>query len=247
MLIASSSQMPARHGQAQRQPDGGDRGQHERARSLRLVSGSPRAGSRPRGPNSSASRAPRRRRQSVRHEFASSGFDLCTTGDSTTRPAGPRRSRVGDLGLGFGRVSSGSVDFLGGPRAAGPVRRPAAATSSRRSRAALRRGLVRRGRVDHPPGRRPVGALPDRRRRGGRRDRRRGPARAVEGVASSARCPCCWTSRRPPRSSRARRVTLPGRPRRRGPGLPARAPAGDVPDPQGRGPPARTTASEWPT
>ena len=66
----------ARHRQAQRQPGEGHAGEDEQGRRCGSCPARRARGSLPRGPKSSASRAPRRRRQSVRDEFASSGFGL---------------------------------------------------------------------------------------------------------------------------------------------------------------------------
>ena len=133
---------PARHGQAQRQPGGGDAGQAGQRRRCGLVSGSPRRGSLPRGPNSSASRAPRRRRHSVRHEFASSGFTVCTRARlyEVRRWAlkGVSWVRVGAWSTRRGATSSRT-------RAAGAVRRPARGRAGADRRAAARRSRSREG------------------------------------------------------------------------------------------------------
>ena len=79
MLMASSSQMP--RGMASRNASPAAMMPARTSRAvLRLVSGSPRVGSLPRGPKSSASRAPRRRC----HKLASRGFRVRNGRDSNS-------------------------------------------------------------------------------------------------------------------------------------------------------------------
>src|SRR5215210_6904104 len=245
MLIASSSQIP--RGTARRNPSPARiTPARMRRATLRLVSGSPRRGSLPRGPKSSASRAPRTRRKSVRHEFAFSDLSVCTgpgaldatdsAGDST-----PRQAIVGvAVFLVFPRLALaheyGPRRVPGGPGAAGAVRRSAGGRA-RSDRGELREGVLRRGRMDHPPGRRPFGSVHDPRGRGDHGDRRRGSPRPAEGkLLRGGFRAAGGADERLDRHEDPRQ--LPARPRPGGRSLPRLSPTGDVPDPEGRGPKA---------
>ena len=78
---------------------------------LSLVSGRPRVGSLPRGPNRSDSRAPRRRRHSDRADLWSCGFEVCK-GPAPLGPTARATPRLASARVSGGHVETRGVAFL---------------------------------------------------------------------------------------------------------------------------------------